>query len=60
MSEFECSNGHMPAPSEIRGNKCPCGASIVRMDGRSSKQLAYEEREWNNQIEREKEEVNDT
>ena len=57
MSEFECANGHLPAPSEIRRNRCPeCGAPIVRMDGKSRGRLAYEEREWDKEIEKEKEE----
>jgi hypothetical protein len=45
MSEFECSKGHIPAPSTIRKGRCPCGAKIIRMDGKTSRQLAYEERE---------------
>ena len=46
MSEFECRNGHLVAPSKaIHG--CPeCGEPIVRMDGKSSRQLEAEEREW--------------
>ena len=56
VSEFECSKGHMPAPSEMVRGRCPCGAAIIRMDGKSSRELAYEEREWNRKIEQEKEE----
>jgi hypothetical protein len=41
MSEFECENGHMPAPSQMIGGRCPeCGGRIVRMDGMSSRELA--------------------
>lgn len=56
MSEFECSNGHFPAPSTIVRNKCPCGAPIIRMDGKSSGQLRAEEKDEFEKSEREKEE----
>ena len=46
MSEFECSNGHMPTPSTIRNNRCPCGAPIVRMDGMSGRALGKMDKEW--------------
>lgn len=49
MSEFECSNGHMPAPSQMVKGRCPCGAAIVRVDGKSKRQLAYEEKQYNKQ-----------
>ena len=46
MSEFECSNGHLPTPSTIKRNRCPCGAPIIRMDGKTARQLAYEDKMW--------------
>ena len=59
MSEFECSRGHMPVPHEMIKGRCPCGAPIVRMDGKSSRRLAYEERETEQEILEEKEERSD-
>lgn len=53
MSEFECRNGHLPAPSTIRLNHCPCGARIIRMDGMSGRELKEMEREWDREMERE-------
>lgn len=50
MSEFECSNGHLPAPSTIRLNHCPCGAAIIRMDGMSGRQLEQMDRAWDEEV----------
>jgi len=42
MSEFECRNGHLMLPS--LGIRCHiCGAPVAYMDGKSNKQLAYED-----------------
>lgn len=54
MSEFECSNGHMPAPSQIRGMRCPeCGARIVRMDGHSAREWRGIEEDYQRKLEEE-------
>jgi len=57
VSEFECSNGHMPAPSTIKHNHCPCGARIIRMDGMSERQLTRMDREWDRAVSEHKEEL---
>jgi len=49
----------MPVPHEMIKGRCPCGAPIVRMDGKSSRRLAYEERETEQEILEEKEERSD-
>jgi len=52
MSEFECSQGHMPAPSTIKNNRCPiCGSPIVRIDGMSGRELEKMDREWDRMVE---------
>ena len=55
MSEFECSNGHMPAPSTIKCNHCPCGAAIIRVDGMSGRQLREMDEAYENWLERNRE-----
>ena len=57
MSEFECSNGHLPAPSTIRLNHCPCGAAIIRMDGMSGRELREMDREWDRKVREHEEEL---
>lgn len=43
MSEFECRNGHLMAPS--KGWRCQtCGEPVARMDGMSGKQILEMER----------------
>lgn len=58
MSEFECRQGHLVAPSQmIKGRYCPeCGEPIVRMDGLSSRQWQEIDVEWQKRIDRKLEE----
>lgn len=55
ISEFECRNGHLMAPS--MGPNCQiCGAPIYRMDGKMNRQLAYEDEEFDRQREEKEDE----
>lgn len=61
MSEFECRQGHIVAPSQmIKGRYCPeCGEPIVRMDGKSSRQWREIEKKWENECQAERDKRED-
>ncbi len=51
MSEFTCENDHLVTPSETVKGRCPeCGGKIIRMDGKTSRELAWEEEEWDKEV----------
>ena len=62
VSEFECSRGHLMRPSDgpfcnvILMNGEVCGARVAYMDGKNSKQLSYEDEQYDRDREEDEDE----
>lgn len=55
MSDFECTNGHWPAPHELVCGRCYCGA-MVMMDGMYAREHRGMDEEWDREVEKKNQE----